>query len=467
MITNNSMNMVPTVPETLDVSNVSREKDSKLNEKGICGTYSCGPRSLSHRQQVTLNIDSQLNQPTVSSTDDNVKESAPCHRPKKPQHLKTGNYYRQMNETLPRINAEWHCTYQQRPHPKAQVNMEVKNRRVSFTHESAATTLFLETKPKPTSDLRQQWKDFMLLVNDPKRNNGMKDQTIDLLLDICHDCRDSGLEFSFENIQDHCAFGQALSRHVLALLMNIAGGNVSISCPLERPSGNFEYQGSGINVTPASLLRETKHTTNGTRIDDEAYEFGRRWQLFYECILGSGKVTDEQIDAMSDFESDYTHRYGLVDCKRKYIKHFCKQANWPRELRREMVNLFQQSLMDEKAEFSGPVAIADNLIETKAPNTHNQPDDTTFAALAAQSESLNIAGGASKFSAAARLLLHQNTLPRRAVCPEPTVIKPKPAEIDDDTLPLGHEWHLDDKNRRVRRSLRLIYKKERTEARAN
>jgi hypothetical protein len=66
--------------------------------------------------------------------------------------------------------------------------------------------------------------------------------------------------------------------------------------------------------------------------------------------------------------------------------------------------------------------------------------------------SLNIAGGASQFSAAARILLHKLNFPLRAIWPEPAVVKPKPAVIDD-TRPLGYEWLIDDKDQHVRRSL--------------
>ena len=90
-------------------------------------------------------------------------------------------------------------------------------------------------------------------------------------------------------------------------------------------------------------------------------------------------------------------------------------------------------------------------------------DDMTFETLVAESESLNVAGGSSRFSAAVRLLV---SLPRR-VCPEPSVVKPKSVGTNADTRPLGHEWHLDDQDRRVRRSLRIIYRKERMEARGS
>jgi hypothetical protein len=76
----------------------------------------------------------------------------------------------------------------------------------------------------------------------------------------------------------------------------------------------------------------------------------------------------------------------------------------------------------------------------------------SFEFLAATAESLKIAGGASQFSAAARILLHQINFLLRAIWPEPAVVKPKPAAIDD-TRPLGYEWLIDDKDRHVRRSL--------------
>jgi hypothetical protein len=99
--------------------------------------------------------------------------------------------------------------------------------------------------------------------------------------------------------------------------------------------------------------------------------------------------------------------------------------------------------------------LGDDLHEERT-HSYQQPHDVSFESLAAKAESLNIAGGASKFSAAARILLHQNDFPLRAIWPEPAVVKPKPAAIDD-TRPLGYEWHIDDKDRRVRRSLRMSY----------
>jgi hypothetical protein len=83
----------------------------------------------------------------------------------------------------------------------------------------------------------------------------------------------------------------------------------------------------------------------------------------------------------------------------------------------------------------------------------------SFESLVAAAKSLNINNGVSKFSAAARILLHQNNFPLHAIWPEPAVLKPKAAEIDD-TRPLGYEWHLDDKDRHIPRSLRIIYMKE-------
>jgi hypothetical protein len=100
-------------------------------------------------------------------------------------------------------------------------------------------------------------------------------------------------------------------------------------------------------------------------------------------------------------------------------------------------------------------------------HSYQQPHDVSFKSLAATAESLNIAGdGASHFSAAARILLHQINFPLCAIWPEPAVVKPKPAAIDD-TRPLGYEWLIDDKDRRVRRSLRIIYMKEQIADRGN
>ena len=90
----------------------------------------------------------------------------------------------------------------------------------------------------------------------------------------------------------------------------------------------------------------------------------------------------------------------------------------------------------------------------------------SFESLVAAAKSLNINNGVSKFSAAARILLHQNNFPLRAIWPEPAVVKPKLVAIDD-TRPLGYEWHINDKDRRVRRSLRIIYMKEQMADRGN
>jgi hypothetical protein len=92
------------------------------------------------------------------------------------------------------------------------------------------------------------------------------------------------------------------------------------------------------------------------------------------------------------------------------------------------------------------------------------PDDVTFESLAAESKSLNSAGGTFKFCAAV-CLLHQNSLCRHAAFPESSPVKPKTVgAIDDDRIPLGFEWHLDNKGRCVRRSLRIQYKKQRVAA---
>jgi hypothetical protein len=442
MTTMNNTTMAPTVPETLGVSNVAQEKNSKLNEKTICGTYSCGPRSMSHPQHVTRNMDSQLNQPTVSSTGDNVA----------------------LMQTPTR-----------------------KNRRISFSHESATTVLYSETKNTPNTsrwnrckDLmhffisadphhsqRQQWKDFMLLLMDPTRNLGIRKWSIRTLLAICNECRDAGLEFSFEAIEGHDRFGQEISRLALANLFNEAGHNVSVSCPLEQPGGGYSYQGNNAVAAPASLQHETIYTRGMTPVSNEVLQFGNNWEVFYG--LCSGVVSEEQLDELSDIESDYTARHGLVDCNREYVQQFCDQAKWPRELIDIMLDLYYAHQAPEDGgddtEFLDDPIADDDTIETVdqlVPET--VPDDVTFESLAADSESLNSAGGTFKFCAAVRLL-HQNSLCRRVACPESSPVKPKTVvTIDDDTIPLGFEWHLDDKGRRVRRSLRIQYKKQRAAA---
>ena len=68
----------------------------------------CGPRSMSHPQHVTLNMDTQLDRPTVSSTVGNVKPSAPSIRPQKKSAKKKHSAYHQRLQTrLPVVNEQW------------------------------------------------------------------------------------------------------------------------------------------------------------------------------------------------------------------------------------------------------------------------------------------------------------------------------------------------------------------------
>jgi hypothetical protein len=67
----NKTTMASTVPEMLDVSNVVQNKDGKLVEweDFLRNVFLwTDTRSMSHPQHVTLNMDTQLDRPTVSST---------------------------------------------------------------------------------------------------------------------------------------------------------------------------------------------------------------------------------------------------------------------------------------------------------------------------------------------------------------------------------------------------------------
>ena len=443
---NNSKEKVLTMPETLGVSNAAQKKDSRLNEKSICPQYSSGPFLI-------LNTDTPLNQSTVLSTGDNVA----------------------------RLQI-------QEQGMKALMN---KKRRVSFSHELAATVIYSETKNNQSTsrwqrckdfmlslftgvDFHQnQWKRFMLLLLDPTRNLGIGKTSIEMLWRICNDCRDAGLGFSFEAIEGHARFRQAVSRHVLVKLFNEAGYNVSVSSPLELPGGDYSYHGDDAIAAPASLRHDTIYTTDKVRVNDEALGFGGNWELFYECCSDSDEVSEGQLDELTDLESDYTMRYGLVDCDREYVQHFCEQASWPQQLIDDILDSYYNALDDEN-EFLNPITDDDDTLDTPADyqlepdnvTTHDHLDDETFESLAAESASLNTTCGTLKFSAAARLL-HQNSLVRRVTCPEPSLVKPKAVVSIDDSRPLGFEWQLDDQNRRVRRSLRLRYRKEWTEAPSN
>ena len=116
--------------------------------------------------------------------------------------------------------------------------------------------------------------------------------------------------------------------------------------------------------------------------------------------------------------------------------------------------------VDSHEEASPPtVAADDDDVDSQgeeASSTHHPPDDATFAALAAQSNLLGCTSGTLKFSAAARLLLHQNLHHNSstAACPEADQSTPPvfpvhvPRRIhwaDDNELPLfvASEYSID------------------------
>jgi hypothetical protein len=340
------------------------------------------------------------------------------------------------------------------------------------------------------------------------------------------------------------------------MLVNEAGGNVSVLCPLEQPGGGFRYQGDGGIVAPGAS-RDAKYTKKGIIVNRVAIEYGQRWQLFYDS-LDSKMVSPEQMEDLCGIVSRATRQFGLCDCTKESVEYFCNRLGWPQQLIDDVFDLFHKafaaeasqlchalsnrtviSLKQRKRKFgelslaSGESGGGKRRLRTNEPSTnrlkkkkswrqsprcwtqnikkisppeersgvraaiaefqqlrrvseedmafdndlgddlheerthsYQQPHDVSFESLAATAESLNIACGASTFSAAARILLHQNNFPLRAIWPEPAVVKPKPAAIDD-TRPLGYEWHIDDKDRRVRRSLRIIYMKEQMADRGN
>jgi hypothetical protein len=62
------------------------------------------------------------------------------------------------------------------------------------------------------------------------------------------------------------------------MLVNEAGGNVSVLCPLEQPGGGFRYQGDG-GIVDLGASRDAKYTKKGIIVNRVVIEYGRRWQL--------------------------------------------------------------------------------------------------------------------------------------------------------------------------------------------
>jgi hypothetical protein len=104
-------------------------------------------------------------------------------------------------------------------------------------------------------------------------------------------------------------------------------------------------------------------------------------------------VSEEQLDELSDIESDYTACHGLVDCNREYVQQFCDQAKWPQELIDIMLDLYYAHQApeddDDDTKFlDDPIADDDDAIETVDQLVpESVPDDVTCEALAAESES--------------------------------------------------------------------------------
>ena len=260
MITINTHEKVHTVPETLAVSNVAQEKDSGLSEKSICCEYTSANAVSDSSTDVatttvTLNVNTPLSRPSVSFSANNVpiwKESTAWRH-----HRQTTRRTIHTTNKLARANAQWNDHYQH----DLQTTTD-RTRTISFTHESEAAVLFLETKTECEGnrpDSRLQWKNFMLLVDDLKDNGGMHKYVAQELVNICHDCRDDELDFSFAAIEGHANFYHLaghLSRYRLAELYNkMDGVQVTLRCPLEKPGGGYEPN-SAI-VAPAVLKRET------------------------------------------------------------------------------------------------------------------------------------------------------------------------------------------------------------------
>ena len=234
----NTIEKASTLPETLAVSNVAQEKDSGLSEKSICCEYTSANAVSDSSTDVatttvTLNVNTPLSRPSVSFSANNVpiwKESTTWRH-----HRQTTRRTIHTTNKLARANAQWNNHYQH----DLQTTTD-RTRTISFTHESEAAVLFLETKTECEGnrpDSRLQWKNFMLLVDDLKNNGGMHEYVAQELVEICHDCRDDELDFSFAAIEGHANFYHLaghLSRYRLAELYNkMDGVQVTLRCPLE------------------------------------------------------------------------------------------------------------------------------------------------------------------------------------------------------------------------------------------
>jgi hypothetical protein len=93
-----------------------------------------------------------------------------------------------------------------------------------------------------------------------------------------------------------------------------------------------------------------------------------------------------------------------------------------------MLDLYDalQAPEDDDTEFLEDPLADDDTHETAADDqrvTVNVPDNVTFESLVADSESLNSAGGIHFQVYAAVRLFHQNSLRRRAACPDSSLVK--------------------------------------------
>jgi hypothetical protein len=192
-------------------------------------------------------------------------------------------------------------------------------RQVTFANELVAPVLFSEVESECGNDTRQ-WIKFMLVLSDCTRNFGILRGTKDQLLKITSDCKDDGFKFSLATIQQHVYFRRT-TRHLLAMLVNEAGGNVSVLCPLEQPGGGFRYQGDGGIVDPGAS-RDAKHTKKGIIVNRVAIEYGRHWQLFYDP-LDSQIVSPEQMKDLCGIVCHDTRQFGLCDCTKESVEYFC------------------------------------------------------------------------------------------------------------------------------------------------
>jgi hypothetical protein len=70
------------------------------------------------------------------------------------------------------------------------------------------------------------------------------------------------------------------------------------------------YQGNNAVAAPASLQHKKIYTRGMIPASNEVLQFGNNWEVFYG--LCSSVVWEEQLDELSEIESDYTARHGLV-----------------------------------------------------------------------------------------------------------------------------------------------------------